>query len=113
MKTLKRTIQLTLPLLLVGFLFSNVYAGGPYSMTGKISAINEQHNTVVVQVPLKDNQMMTVGGPVVPNAKLRKDGKKADLNDFNVGDKVVVTWRKTDQTLPIYGLRSANQSQQR
>ena len=106
MKTSKRLIQLVVSLLLVGFFSASALAGGPYARKGKISAINEANNVVVVQVPAGNAQMMTVAGPLASNAKLIKNGKKAILSDFHVGEKVVITWRKTKDTLPIQGLRA-------
>lgn len=90
------------PLLVVGWVLSAQAAeSNIYTMNGRISAINLNAGTVVVQVPVKNNQLLTVAGPVVQNASLKKDGKKADLNAFKVGDQVQVTWQKTARTLLI------------
>ncbi len=74
-----------------------------YTHSGEISAIDLQHGTVVVEVPVEQGTM-TVGGPLIPEAALRKDGKKADLNDFSVGENVQISWEKTDETLMIHRL---------
>jgi hypothetical protein len=68
-----------------------------YNMTGKISAIDLSHQTVVIQCPLASNQIFTVGGPLAPGAKMSKNMKKADLNDFMVGERVTVKWHSTPQ----------------
>ena len=67
-----------------------------YKMTGKISAIDLAYNTVVIQVPMA-SKIFTVGGPLAPDAKLRKDNKMATLNDFKVGERVTVNWHSTPQ----------------
>ncbi len=106
MKALKRWILPVLSLVLVGFFSSTVFARGAYTMMGKISAINEAQQVVVVQVPVRKAQLMTVAGELVPGAKLTKNGRKAELGDFHVGERVVVSWQKTDKTLLIRGLRT-------
>ena len=68
-----------------------------YNMTGKISAIDQSHQTVVIKCPLASNQIFTVGGPLAPDAKLTKNMKKAALNDFMVGERVTVRWHSTPQ----------------
>jgi hypothetical protein len=65
-----------------------------YTMTGKISAINLSHRTVVIEVPMV-SKMFTVGGPLAGDAKLTKDMQPADLNDFMVGERVTVKWHST------------------
>ncbi len=106
---LRKIILGVLPVMILAFLY--VPAGAQqshmYTMTGKIAAIDLQHDTVVVEVPVKGNQMLTVGGPLVSDAKLRKGGEATDLNQFNVGESVSVTWQKTDETLLIHGLNQA------
>ena len=59
-------------------------------MTGKVSAIDHHYNTVVVEVPLAKGQIFTVGGPLAPNAVVKKAGKTASLNNFKIGEKVTV-----------------------
>lgn len=65
-----------------------------HTMTGKISALNLPHDTVVIQVPL-GSQMFTVGGPIDADATLTKNGRSVELKDFNVGETATVTWRTT------------------
>lgn len=65
-----------------------------YTMTGKISAINLSHQTVVIEVPMV-SKMFTVGGPLAEDAKLTKNMQSADLNDFMVGERVTVKWHST------------------
>jgi hypothetical protein len=74
-----------------------------YTYTGEISAIDLQHGTVVVEIPV-ENDTMTVGGPVVPEATIHKEGADAELNQFSVGERVQVTWEKTDETHLIHRL---------
>ncbi len=77
-----------------------------HSLRGEIAAIDLQHGTVVVEVPVEQGSL-TVGGPVVPDAALQKNGKKVDLNAFSVGEEVQVAWEKTDETLLIHRLVAA------
>ena len=68
-----------------------------YNMTGSISAIDLQYQTVVIKCPLASKQVFTVGGPLAENARLIIKNKKASLNDFKVGDRVAVRWHGVPQ----------------
>ena len=63
-----------------------------YNMTGTISAIDLQYQTMVIKYPLASKQIFTVGGPLAENAVLIIKNKKASLNDFKVGERVAVRW---------------------
>ncbi|MEJ2167616.1 MAG: hypothetical protein P8185_07025 [Deltaproteobacteria bacterium] len=67
-----------------------------YKMTGKITAINHQYQTIVIEVPL-GSQMFTVAGPLAPDAKLTKAGQPAKLSDFAVNETVTVIFHSTNQ----------------
>ena len=67
-----------------------------YLMTGKIKAIDQNFNTLVIEVPLAE-RVFTVGGPLDSGAVLRKGGKTAALSDFSVGERVNVKWRSTEK----------------
>jgi len=75
-----------------------------YTMSGRIDAIDMDTDTIVVEVPIKGNETMTIGGPVIEDATLQKDGRQVDLDEFEVGEWVEVTWEKTDETLLIQKL---------
>jgi hypothetical protein len=61
--------------------------------------------TVVVEVPIANDQMLTVGGPLVETATLKKNGGgQVDLTAFQEGEWVDITWQKTDETLLIKAL---------
>ena len=62
---------------------------------GKITGLEMSSRTVVVEVPL-GSQLYTVGGELSTETTLKKDGMKANLNDFRVGDVVRVGWKKTE-----------------
>ena len=64
-------------------------------MTGKIRTIDRAYNTVVIEVPLEKG-MFTVGGSLSPDAVLTKAKQKVTLEEFAVGDRVVVLWRHKD-----------------
>jgi hypothetical protein len=96
------TMAWALAVLLLGW--STPYADDRvHTLSGNITAIDLDYDTVVVDVPMGD-QELTVGGPVVENAELSKNGREADLNDFEVGDRVVVTWERTDKGVLIQRL---------
>jgi hypothetical protein len=83
-------------------------AGGhTQTLTGHIAAIDTNHSTVVVDAPVGDRQL-TIGGPLAEDAQLRKDGRTADLNAFQVGDRVSVTWQRTDKGISIHRLVASN-----
>jgi len=82
-------------------------AGPVYQMKGEVAAIDLEYNTVVVEVPVKGGQMLTVGGPLSSEALLQKGGKKVGLADFKVGEQVWVKWRLTDKTHVILFLKAA------
>jgi hypothetical protein len=77
-----------------------------YQMRGEVAAIDLQHKTVVVEVPVKGGKMLTVGGPLSTDALLKKDGRSVDLSDFHAGEKVTVKWKVTKQTHLILSLRA-------
>jgi len=83
-----------------------VQAKGPYDIhtaRGKLTAVDLQWKAVVVEVPLK-NQQLTVAGELVPNAKIMKNGHMAALQDFTVDRPVTVKWMVTDKGLNILEL---------
>jgi len=67
-----------------------------YKMTGKITGIDLNHQTIVIEVPL-GSQMFTVGGPLASDARLTRNNQEAKLKDFNVGEKVTVIFHSNDQ----------------
>jgi hypothetical protein len=72
----------------------NADASRVYTNLGSISAIDLMHGTIVVEVPINGEQM-TVGGPLVENARLMKGDRSVQLDDFNVGESVYVKWQYT------------------
>ncbi len=68
-----------------------------YKMKGKITAIDLEYNTVVVDVPI-GKKTYTVAGPLAKDAVLKK-GNKTDvtLKDFQKGESVVVEWEVTEK----------------
>lgn len=99
---IKRTICLVLLFL---FFASTALGASPevYTHSGEIAAIDLQHGTVVVEVPVEQGAL-TVGGPLIPAATLRKGEQRARLDDFSVGEQVQISWEKTDETLLIHRL---------
>jgi hypothetical protein len=90
------TIALFMVLALPCFAANSWAAERIYKMTGYIAAIDRAFNTVVIEVPMA-GKTFTVGGPLAPDAKLKRGGHSADLADYLVGDQVVVTWKHTKE----------------
>jgi hypothetical protein len=67
-----------------------------YGMSGKITAIEPDNNTVVVEVIQGDDQF-TVAGPLSSDAILKKSDELATLGDFSEGDSVTVYFYSTDE----------------
>jgi hypothetical protein len=67
-----------------------------YQMTGDITAIDIEYNTVVIEVPM-GGKTFTVGGPLSSRAVLERGGQSAALADFQVGDRVTVKWEAAGQ----------------
>lgn len=94
-------VSLTLAVGVIFFLTSfavQSWAGkGVVKMVGEITAIDLTHKTVVVEVPIGKavfgEQFFTVGGPLSHDAELKRGGRTAKLEDFNVGDRVTVLWK--------------------
>lgn len=71
-----------------------VKTGKVFVMTGKITAVDPQYQTVVIDCP-RSGGAFTVGGPLAAKAQLRRGGKTARLGDFSAGDPVSVKWKAT------------------
>jgi hypothetical protein len=41
--------------------------------------------------------MFTVGGPLAPDAVIKKGKNPAELSDFKIGDTVIVKWTATEK----------------
>jgi hypothetical protein len=76
-----------------------------YTNTGTLASISLDYETVVVEVPVKDRSM-TVGGPLVESAEVKRGGRPAALKDFREGEKVTVDWRYTESGHRILGLHA-------
>ena len=66
--------------------------GEVFLMSGKIQALDLQHDTAVIDCPV-GGKIFTVGGPLAPKAVLKKGGKAAQLKDFRQGEAVSVKWK--------------------
>jgi hypothetical protein len=89
-------IALSMVLALLGSAVTSWAAERLYKMTGHITAIDQAHNTVVIEVPMV-GKSFTVGGSLAPNAKLERGGHSAYLADYMIGDLVVVIWKHTKE----------------
>jgi len=67
-----------------------------YLMGGEITAIDLDYKTVVIEVPIGE-RMFTVGGPLSSEAVLKRGGLLVDLVNFQVGDRVTVEWKVSEQ----------------
>jgi hypothetical protein len=80
-----------------------------YGMSGKITALEPDNNTVVVEVIQGDDQF-TVAGPLSSDAILLKGDESANLGEFNEGDSVMVHFYSTDEGHVIYRMCDARSS---
>ena len=74
-----------------------------HTAQGKLTEVNPDYDTVVVEVPVEGKQM-TVAGKLVPNAKVMKKDNRAELSEFSVDETVSVKWMVTDKGLNILEL---------
>ena len=102
-KRILTTGFITLAVLTLGVMIPVLGFGKGYVMAGNITAIDLDHQTVVIEVPLA-SKMFTVAGPLASDAKLSKKMKTADLDDFMVGERVTVRWHSTSSGHVIDGL---------
>ena len=63
-----------------------------HELGGKISAINLSENIVVVKCPV-GSTFLTVGGQLANKPVLMKGDMSVSLNDFKVGEHVLVGWK--------------------
>ncbi|UCE55789.1 MAG: hypothetical protein JSV31_10150 [Desulfobacterales bacterium] len=92
----------------VAFIFCISPASGSekiYLMSGTIKAIDQAHNTVVIECPLAGKRF-TVGGPMSAGAVLKKGSRSASLSDFSEGERVDVKWRSTEKGHVIEMMKS-------
>jgi hypothetical protein len=76
-----------------------------YEMRGEITAIDLAYDTVVIEVPLA-GKTFTVGGPLAPDAVVKRNDKPAQLSDFRIGEWVTVKWKTTEKGHLILFLRA-------
>jgi hypothetical protein len=103
-KSTTLTAMLIIGLLTIGL--AGVRAEDPYDVTsarGKLTVADPQSDTVMVEVPMNGKQL-TVGGELVPNANVTKNGSMAELKDFEVDRPVTVKWMTTDKGINILEL---------
>jgi hypothetical protein len=71
-------------------------AGTIFVMSGKVSAVDLNYSTAVIECPV-NGQTFTVGGPLAPKAQLKMGEKTAGLGDFSEGTPVTVKWKATEK----------------
>ena len=76
-----------------------------FKRAGEITAIDLDHNTVIVEVPV-GKRLFTVGRPLSPEAVLKRGGQSVGLADFRTGDRVTVTWEATERGHLILSLKA-------
>ena len=67
-----------------------------YTRQGVLAAVDFQHDTIVVQIPV-NGQEMTVAGPLAVGARVLVEGQTAGLDFLEVGKTVTVTWKRTPE----------------
>ena len=80
------------------------FKDGTYELVGIVKAIDNSSNTVVVECR-HHGQTYTVSGRVSSQTILEKEGIGVGLDDFYVGEKVIVRWRVTKKTRVIVMLK--------
>ena len=100
-----RPVLLTAMLSVTLFFFQAEATQNAYQRSGVIAAIESATNTVVVRVRM-GGRMVTVVGPLSDKAVLKKGGRSVELQDFNVGDRVMVKWTNTEKGPLIEGLEA-------
>lgn len=98
---MRKSNLLLLALLAIGMLFcisalTSAGEGWSYGMSGKITAIEPDNNTVVVEVIQGDDQF-TVAGPLSSDAVLKISDEAATLGEFSEGDSVTIHFYSTDE----------------
>ena len=107
---MKRSVWFATVVLAVTFLLcvsggQSLAAEKVFKRAGEIAAIDLDHNTVVVEVPV-GKRLFTVGGPLSPEAVLQRGGQSVGLADFRTGDRVTVTWETTERGHLILSLKA-------
>ncbi len=107
---MKRSVWFGTVVLAVIFLLcfspgQSLAAGKVFKRAGEIAAIDLDHNTVVVEVPV-GKKLFTVGGPLSAEAVLERGGQSVGLADFRTGDRVTVTWETTERGHLILSLKA-------
>lgn len=75
-----------------------------YTRQGILTAVDYQHDTIVVEVPVNGREM-TVAGPLALGASVVKEGHTAGLADLEVGATVTVKWERTPEGHSILEVR--------
>jgi len=98
----ERLVTAILAILLIGVFGTGVFyahAEDPYeihSAQGKLTAVNLDWDTVVVEVPVGGKQL-TVAGELAAGANVTQNKQLAELKDLVLNETVKVTWRVTDK----------------
>jgi len=75
-----------------------------YTRQGVLTAVDFQHDTIVVQIPVNGREM-TVAGPLAAGARVTVEGQAAGLDFLEVGKTVTVTWKRTPEGPHILAVR--------
>ena len=100
---MKRSGYFIMVMVVFAVVFSLYFSGArcwagerKYLMSGEMTAIDLDYKTVVIEVPLGE-RMFTGGGPLSSKAVLKRGGLLVDLVNFQVGDRVTVEWKVSEQ----------------
>ncbi|MBW1691309.1 MAG: hypothetical protein DRG87_06670 [Deltaproteobacteria bacterium] len=75
-----------------------------YRMRGELTALDHTYQTAVIEVPFSEKKF-TIGGSISSGAILKRGGQSARLEDFQVGDRVIVIWESTRGGHVIHSLK--------
>ncbi|OPY77245.1 MAG: hypothetical protein A4E65_02843 [Syntrophorhabdus sp. PtaU1.Bin153] len=92
---MKRSAFLVLFLLCASlFLVNTAYAQKMETATGKVVGIDSEGKGIAITTG-EGKTAMLVGAIVSPDTVVEVKGKKANLSDINVGDKVTIKYEKS------------------
>jgi len=100
-----RSIGIALVLLMLSGLLLPVHAQDKITTQhGMLTAVDDQNQTIAVQVLKDDGQPMTVAGPLVEGAVVLIEGHTGGLPDLVVGENVTIQWKDTPEGVSILAI---------
>lgn len=93
----------------LAIIFSLSLSGGTFAqekkgavareVVGVVSAVDVQYKALVIEVPYKKDDTLTVGVTLDDSTNIAIGGKKASLGDIKIGDRVKLNYIRTEKQL--------------